>query len=493
METSDIQLAAAVDEHLAAIGKIGFNSDENGWTRLAYSEEENQVHEYAANQYLALGASLKRDAYGNLFGSLPAAANAKRVMLGTHLDTVPKGGNFDGVVGFIVALEAVKLLKSSGRPVVPVELVVFRGEESARFDKACLGSRAAFGFLSVQELESIHTKGKDKPIVYLEDALRSCGFANPKTNQQTLNKDNYLGYFETHIEQSRVLERLESLGIVTSIRAPERRAFRVEGTKAAKATAAMILVVEWVCFLRSAMGEDIVGTVGAIDGFFDGPDKVNAVAGFTRMKIENLERYRYRIIEPIAKACGLELGYDDAAYGNLLHLKGTTDHSGGTPMGKAFRRDALVGASHITLALDDSALPPVPPITFKLDLRSNNKDTRARCLAHIITEFERVAHSFGVKLTIEDPTEVTDPVDALDSSMQMRLRQAANKLGTPVIDLPSGAGHDALFACKAKIPSAMLFVKSINGLSHNPKEFTPTEDIVRAIRVQAEALDASNW
>ena len=478
-----------IEELLAQIGSVGANEHEMGWTRLAFSQEENDVHKVAAEILTARGYSVRVDGFGNLFGR-KGPDEGLPFMIGTHLDTVINGGNFDGVVGFVVAVLAIDGLEALGKLKCPVEVCVFRAEESTRFKKACLGSRVAFGNFSPQQFNEL-TYDDGGGETTLAEAVRNCGF-QPAILSECLGKNTHCGYAEVHIEQARVLESLDGIGIVTSIRAPERRRVTVKGKRSVKAVCSMVLTIEWICRRHAYSGLDAVGTVGKVNGFFNHADKINAVPGLVTFHLEELKTNRHRIIEAIARAHDVKLKYDDAGHGALLRVEGVTDHSGGTPMGKGFRRDALVAACEIILALDDESVRENEDIDFFVDLRSNNLDTRIRISAEIVNELHRIAIEYGVELSHEI-IEETEPVSEaeLDDNLKELIKAAGSNLGIDTVELPSGAGHDAMFAAKSGIPTAMIFVKSKDGLSHNPKEFTETSEIARSVVVLRDTLAAT--
>jgi acetylornithine deacetylase/succinyl-diaminopimelate desuccinylase-like protein len=440
------------------------------------------------------GMATRTDAFGNLYGTTDGGGG-KAVMLGTHLDTVTQGGNFDGVVGFIVGVEAVRLAQSRGWLRRPVEVTVFRAEESTRFKKACLGSRAAFGLLASGDIQSLHyqsSQGQDKT---LGDALEAHGLDPRELGRRLIDPGRYCAYFETHIEQARVLEGRDALGVVTSIRAPERRSFTVRSrangrtvSRVAKATACMIAAVEWVGQLHDNFGADLVATVGRVEDYFHGAIAVNTIPGQVEFPLLGLNTEEAEKARFLAGTRRTEVTFHPTPDGVTAKVIGLSDHSGGTPMGRYHRRDALVSASEVLLSLHDESIPEVAQIRFYLDLRSRDMATRNRASRQIIATLEGIAGEFGVDFLAHDPTENGPPVETLDESLQVAIREAASSLGFRTIDLPSGAGHDAMIAAQAGIPTAMMFVPSREGLSHNPREFTENVFICRAIEVQAEVL-----
>jgi hydantoinase/carbamoylase family amidase len=148
------------------------------------------------------------DAAGNLFGRLPGAPGSDEVWVGSHLDSVPQGGRFDGALGVVAALEAVERLGPRQRTLA---VVAFRDEEGWRFGRGCFGSRAFCGRLRTSELENVDAQG-----VSIAEAVRSLGFG-PVPEAGWLERPP-AAFVELHIEQGPVLDALGApLGIVTSI------------------------------------------------------------------------------------------------------------------------------------------------------------------------------------------------------------------------------------------------------------------------------------
>jgi hydantoinase/carbamoylase family amidase len=481
----DENLIDEIDGLLESIGQKGKNKgDDAGWTRLAFSKNEDVVHELASELLISHGHKVRQDPFGNLFGRI-GQDDKPAILIGTHLDTVPNGGNYDGVVGFIVGLLAIRNARENGSSDIPCELAVFRAEESSRFSKACLGSRVAFGFSSPQELSSLTSDSGQT----LNEIIQERGFSASNWKGASLRSKDYVAYFETHIEQARLLESRKSIGVVTSIRGPERRMVSVSGEHSVRAACQMIKVIESICSTEAGYdGVDIVGTVGFVDGFFTGADKINAVPGRLTFHLENLERNQHKELEAIADGHDIEIKYDDAGHGASIILVGTTDHSGATDMGKSYRRDALVAAAEMILRLGESSVRKNQDVEFSIDLRSNDPNTRSRISSLITTELYSISNRFGASISIK-PLESTEPVKSLDHRIRKVIHKAAEDLYIPTLDLPSGAGHDAMFAQKAGIPTGMIFVESKDGLSHNPLEFTETLEIAKAVSIQTRILE----
>lgn len=475
-----------VQAHLDEIALIG-RDPKGGFTRLALSPEEQATHDYAKSIFQVEGYTIRTDAFGNLIASKEGKnPSSKRVMLGTHLDTVPNGGNYDGVVGFITAVEAVKSAESvNGRLGYGIDIIIFRAEESSRFNRACLGSSAAFGFMNEQDLQLV-----DKGGTTLEQMLRTQNFEPSGVNHPTFDLGNYQAYFETHIEQASVLEREGvPVGIVTSIRAPVRFKVDVKGNNTVYTVSRMINEIRDIATFFEAQGDDIVATVGRVDGYFSvSPNAMNVVPSEVTFTMPRYDAMFDKALNNSTNLFGLKYASEVCPEGIKYTVFGEASHSGGTPMGnmlKQHRRDALTAATR-AIEADRTMIPYTDPITFYIDFRSNNLELRDYLSQGMKERFDKISTQAGTTYDLKQ-TEYSKP-QLMNEALQQVLRDSANELGIQVIDLPSGAGHDAMKAAQAGIPTAMLFVPSRKGLSHNPDEFTDNKYIARATGVLANAL-----
>lgn len=189
-----------------------FGADGDGVTRYAWSPEMASVSQWLVDQLEAIGLGAEIDAAGNVIGRWNAGAGTA-VAVGSHLDTVPRGGRFDGALGVISGLEAIRRLKTSGfSPSRPVWLVSFTDEEGARFRTTMLGSRAFVGE-SLDELAD----ARDAAGTTVRDAMALAGFDFQRLAEARAI-DAVGAYLELHIEQGRVLERAgASVGVVTGL------------------------------------------------------------------------------------------------------------------------------------------------------------------------------------------------------------------------------------------------------------------------------------
>jgi allantoate deiminase len=202
-----------VARFLRKLAEIGLHRD-GGWSRLAFGQEERQAHALFEQWAKELGLEVRTDAVGNTCAELPGVELGPALMIGSHLDTVPRGGNFDGAAGVAVALEVARLLSEAGGLRLPYRAVVFSGEEGARFGAPCIGSRVATGAFTAETLRKLtDEEGHTAAERASEVGLR------PEDAAEAVWKEGAVAAFlELHIEQGRVLERRGMpLGIVDAI------------------------------------------------------------------------------------------------------------------------------------------------------------------------------------------------------------------------------------------------------------------------------------
>lgn len=280
-----------LEENFQRLSKIG-RQEGGGITRLAFSDTDWEAREVIIDLMVNAGLTVRFDTFGNIIGRREGLGDEKSVvMLGSHIDSVPQGGNFDGVVGVLGAIEVLHCLKErQERNDHPIEVVVFMAEESSRFGVATLGSKAFCGKLIFDNLAQY----QDKDGVSLGQAMQQRGLAPEKISQA-----QYVGqikaFLELHIEQGKVLETTNcQIGIVTGIAAPTR--FQVIFTgqadhsgatpmnmrqDALTAAAEVILLVEELAGRAAHQG--VVGTTGVIKAE---PGAMNVIPGRVELGID---------------------------------------------------------------------------------------------------------------------------------------------------------------------------------------------------------------
>ena len=211
---------------LATFAAIGAD-DQGGVTRLAFNQADQSARQLLQERLRVADLGVRVDAVGNVFGRREGRDNAlPPVLLGSHLDSVPNGGRFDGPLGVLAALEVVRMLNDARAETRrPIEIVCFVAEESSRFGTGTLGSKAVVGKLTPDMLDTL----QDAEGRTLADALRECGLMPGRIAEVRRHQGDYHAYLELHIEQGAVLEYAGMpVGLVTGIAAPTR--FRVAYT-----------------------------------------------------------------------------------------------------------------------------------------------------------------------------------------------------------------------------------------------------------------------
>ena len=425
-----------IEGHFTALSRIGNlgESMDMGFTRPAWSDEETAAIDYIIGEAEKSGFKAEFDSLGNAFISYNSDACEQCVQVGSHLDTVVRGGLFDGAAGIVAGLEALSSLANSGRPLQKrLQLVIWRGEESGSYGAALKGSKAAFGLLPSSALQA-RFQGQT-----LEEAITKQGYSaeNIRLRKPSINQlqiDSIAAHIELHIEQGAKLELDgDDIGIVTSIRGPRRM---------------------------------------------------------------------------------------------RVMLRGEAAHSGSTPMGSAYRKDANLAMAQIHVQLDllaqeklaegadlvqtigvinsdrdfnrehpeiyECGITKVCPFAyFTLDIRSSTKtflDSYSQSAKYII---EDISRAVGVEAEIAELGS-SEPLELLDPALQELAEEAAKNLGYPAQRLASGAGHDVQIVAQQKkssgeaVPSLLLFIPCRLGISHSPREWTSSE----AVKKGADVIEA---
>lgn len=380
---------------LSQIGKIG----ETGVCRLALSKEDREGVELVKQWMEEAGMEAHIDPFANLIGKLKGRnPDAPVLMLGSHIDSQPYGGRFDGAIGVLGAIEVVQTLVDSGQtPECDIEVVAFCDEEGCRFNKGLFGVRGMTGKLEDNELERM-----DKSGVTRREALIEFG-CDPADFEGYVFQQGRIGTFlELHIEQGPILEALNApIGIVTGISGP------------------LWLTVE---------------------------------------------------------------------------MTGFAGHAGSVPM--SMRHDALLGCAKIIVALNElvQQVPGAPTVgtvgsltvfpdsrniipekvSFTIDLRDIDLSRRNALETELLSVIENVSREHGLTYTIREDTN-SEPRYCAGWIMQS-LREEAGEMGFAPPELMSGPFHDSL-AMSHVCDYGMIFVRCLEGISHNPKEYASPDDI----------------
>jgi N-carbamoyl-L-amino-acid hydrolase len=260
--------------------------------RVVFTPTDLKARAWVISRCEEAGLHVRQDAIGNIFARWSGADRAApAVGTGSHIDAIPNAGKYDGVVGVLGGLEAIRALQRSGfRPKNAIELLVFATEEPTRFGIGCLGSRLLSGTLSADAAAKL----KDRDGESVDEVRRKAGLSG-NLRDVKLPTGYYKGFVELHIEQGPLLERAQTpLGIVSSIAAPASLRISLEGAgghaggvlmpdrrDALCAAAELILAAESAA--RSSGAPDTVATVGVCEVF---PGAVNSIPSRVRMTLD---------------------------------------------------------------------------------------------------------------------------------------------------------------------------------------------------------------
>lgn len=397
--------AFRIQRDLDAFAQFG-KSGPTAVTRLALTKEDHAARAHFIQLCQAEGMQVRIDRFGNIAAVL-GDWDRPALLMGSHLDSVPEGGRFDGIVGVVAALEVVRALKEDGQlPDLPIGVVNFTSEESARWGRATLGSKGLAGILPEAELMGY----KDRDGITFGEAVKENAGYDLVGGPQEFGP--IAGFYELHVEQGpELLYAQKPVGVVSHIAAPSRYKVRVHGTAAHS-------------------GSTLMG----------------------------------RRKDGLAAAAEIVLGLEQAA--------------------KAIG-DAVVATATI-FSLKPVSINVIPgEVELGVDIRGIESATKKQMTASFQRLVADVSARRGITVEIETLSE-EEPV-ALDPHMVERLHQACQRKGVPYLEAVSRAGHDTMYVAKIA-PAAMLFVPSKDGLSHNPGEFTATEEIALGASVLAEAV-----
>ena len=279
---SDPGRIAADFELLSAIGA----EPGGGVSRIPFSQEEREAHNLVSGWMVDLGLTVRTDSFGNTIGTLAGTDPAlPAIGFGSHLDSVPHGGRFDGAIGVLAALEVIRMFAESDiKTAHSLMVVAFASEEGARFGEPCLGSKAVAGVLQQADMERL----RDANGVTLAQAMRALSF-DPLTLAQARWTPNTLAAFlELHIEQARSLEEGgERIGLVDAIAGNTRirlvirgRQDHSGGTPMSQRRDALAAAAEVILAAESIANEPrrraTVATVGRLHVF---PNSITTIPG----------------------------------------------------------------------------------------------------------------------------------------------------------------------------------------------------------------------
>lgn len=380
--------------------------DQGGVTRPSFSAADYEVRKKFIRELEEMGLSVRVDAIANIWGTYNGQTTRPPIVIGSHLDTVPNGGKYDGALGVLAAKEVIQTLIDYNVTLNhPLEIVSFTAEEPNDFNLSTMGSRTLIGKLDQETL----LKTTDSTGRRLKDAVAKAGGSLDKL---PMSRQDLTAFIELHIEQGK---RLESANI----------------------------------------------PIGIVDN----------IVGI---------------------------------YRDQLKITGVANHAGTTMMQD--RTDALTAASEVVLAVEDvlrdqdsdavatvgkfdvspNAANIIPgKVELIIEIRSRSAKERRHVRDKMYECFEEIAKKRNVAININN---ILDQQECdFDPDIVRALEDTANEMDIRYTTFSSMAGHDATHVANIA-KTAMLFVKSIDGISHSPKEYSMPEDIERAANVLLQAV-----
>lgn len=395
--------ARRVNQHLSDLSRYG-RTPAGGTSRIGFSDADIEGRKLTMDLMRAAGLEVRVDPIGNILGRRAGSATGRPpILFGSHIDSVPEGGNYDGDVGSMSAIEVAHTLNEKGyRNRHPLDVVIWCDEETG-----LTGSRGFIGDISQEEL---HKPGRDGKT--LAEKIKRIGGNPARISEAKHEKGSVAAYIELHIEQGGILDQAGvSIGIVEGIVGINHYDVKITGfanhagttpmdqrQNAMLTAAELVLAVDRI--VRSVPGRQ-VGTVGRLDVI---PGAPNVVPGEVNLTVE-LRDLSMEKIESLWKR---------------IHAEA-----------------AQIAKKHNT--------------TFSYELQHTN-------------------------------------IAALsDPNVRDVIADAAKGLGLTTRLMPSGAGHDAQDLARI-CPMGMIFVPSVKGISHSPREFTKPEDVANGANVLLQTI-----
>lgn len=365
-----------IAERLYQLASIGMTED-GGSNRIAYTKEERAAKELVKKWMMEIPLEVYEDEVGNVFGRLQGKDRTLPVVLaGSHVDTVPNGGHFDGTLGVITALEVAQTWTEKGyTPDRSLEIVIFSDEEGVRFDGGLTGSRVMMGEADSESL----SEDKDENGVTFAAALRADGLDIDLLEKAVRKPEEIHAFVELHIEQGKVLEREDRpVGIVTGVAGPVNlwvqfigEAGHAGNTPMGQRLDALAAASEFMTELEKMPGkfsETAVATVGKIEVY---PGGSNVIPGRVELIVDVRDIYvesRDGLLEKIEKAAkeisdrrGLQVVMDTKLKvdpvliqdGMKEIVKSAVESSGFPPvfLPSGAAHDAMIMGRHVPMAM----------------------------------------------------------------------------------------------------------------------------------------------
>lgn len=395
-------------EALSLHGRPPGGTFADGVSRVAYSDADISGRQYVLGLIRGAGLDPRIDPAGNIFARRDGReATLAPILFGSHIDSVPNGGNFDGDLGTLAALGALEALASAGiQTRHPLEMVLWAAEEGVAFGRGLSSSRIVAGDIQPADMDQVWN-GMTRA-----EAIRRIGGAPDRILEAVRPKGAHHCYLELHIEQGGALDKSAT-------------------------------------------------SIGVVEG------------------IVAIDRY-------------------------TATVTGFANHAGTTPM--ADRQDALIAAAQLTLVVREVVTsqagrqvgtvgrfeiePNAPNVIpgraqFTIELRDLSMEKLAGIVTEIRARAQAIASATKTTITIEPLSR--NPAAIASRDVQAAIERAADSLGLGHTRMPSGAGHDAQMMAQLG-PMGMIFVPSVGGVSHSPRELTRWDDCAHGANALLRAI-----
>ena len=283
-QTVTTRVLARCDE-LAAISELN-----DGVLRQYLTPEHQRANQLMARYLTEAGLASWQDSVGNQWGRLPSAnPDAPRLVLGSHLDTVPYAGKYDGILGVLIAIEMLTFFSTQEPLPFHLDVVGFGDEEGTRFGTTLIGSKAVANGFEGHWLEL-----RDKHQVTMAEAFTAFGLSTQSVHQPPVARESLLGYWELHIDQGPGLEsRHLPIGIVTGIAGAKRATIRIAGMAGHAGTTPMSLrrdaiaaAAELIQFIERSAFAGEQGEVATVGNMTVTPGAANVIAGRCELALD---------------------------------------------------------------------------------------------------------------------------------------------------------------------------------------------------------------
>jgi N-carbamoyl-L-amino-acid hydrolase len=396
--------AQRLEKRIDALAEFGKN-DHGGLDRVAFSDADIQGRTYLISLMEEAGLDVHIDEAGNIIGRREGQElGLPPIMFGSHSDTVPDGGKYDGAMGVLGAIECAQVFHEKNiQTKHPLEVIVFTDEEGG-----LAGSRALTGTLTPDALDIVSHSGKT-----VCQGIIDLGGDPDKLDRVIRKEGDIKAFLEIHIEQGKILE---TKGIA----------------------------------------------IGVVEG----------IVGISWWNVT---------------------------------IEGFANHAGTTPMN--MRQDALLAAAHLIIAVNrvvtgepgsqvgtvgrikaEPGAPNVIPgkVVLSLELRDLSGEKIQSLYKRIEKEAQAIAEETDTKVSFSSIDAMAIPAPT-DIRIRKSIDESAKELGLSTLFMPSGAGHDAQDMAKIT-PTGMIFIPSIGGISHSPKEYSRPEDITNGVNVLLQTI-----